>query len=494
MQMHQDVSIAMSASGLEYYRHLVSSSEIDQLVRTMERPLKPAIRVNTLKIDVDEARRTWPRRYDWRIQPLPFCAEGWQITEHRGDLGLGRTLEHKMGFYYIQDAASMLPAEMFRYDGDPHSSVLDMAAAPGGKTTHLVCKLNDRGLFVANDSSARRIGALRSNLQDWGAMGSVITNYPGERYGNWFPEAFDKVLLDAPCSGENLRVAERRKSRFVSTKERQRLYNRQVGLLTSAFQAVKPGGEIVYATCTLAPQEDEAVLDALLSLYPREATIESVDHVLPIPAPGLLSDGERQFSVEIRSAVRLWPHLYDTSGFFAAKIGKRDSVSVQRHVPPRQSLPEAGLNAMSCQEQVGVVNYLLDAYGFNLADVVEKQSLTFWKREESVYLIPELFLSLFADLRCVTMGMLLGIESEKGFIPSHELVARFSSHFVERRLPISNEQSKIWLTGRDIRGLDALPHTLGTVILLEDDEHRFLGRGKVLGNRIRNMLPRRLVY
>ncbi|MGH2592120.1 MAG: NOL1/NOP2/sun family putative RNA methylase, partial [Anaerolineae bacterium] len=299
---------------LEPYRHLLSLTDLAQIEASIQRPLLPDLRINTLKIGVDEARQAWPAWYGWDVQPLPFCSTGWRIAD--GGAELSRTIEHRMGFYYIQDAASMLPAEMFRFEEESRPLVLDMAASPGGKTTHLACKINDTGLIIANDTSGGRIGALRSNLQDWGAISTAITNYPGERFGNWFPEVFDKVLLDAPCSGESLRTAERRKSRPVSTKEREQLHQRQARLLTSAFQALKPGGQVAYATCTLAPEEDEAVVEALLNLYPQQATVEAVDRILPIPAPGLASDGERAFHPQVPRAVRLWPHLYDTSGFF----------------------------------------------------------------------------------------------------------------------------------------------------------------------------------
>ena len=202
-----------------------------------------------------------------------------------------------------------------------------MAASPGGKTTHLAAKIDDRGVILANDSSSGRIAALRSNLQTWGSFSTALTSYPGERYGEWFPDTFDQVLLDAPCSGESLRTAERRKTRFVSQTERLQLQRRQIKLLESALQAVKPGGQVVYSTCTLAPEEDEAVLDALLDRYPQQIAIESVDRLLPTPAPGLTHDGHHAFHPDVSKAVRLWPQLYDTSGFFAALIRKRDVIA-----------------------------------------------------------------------------------------------------------------------------------------------------------------------
>ncbi len=473
---------------LDRYYSFLSVEEFTQLEATLQRPLPPALRVNPLKIDLETARRTWPIEYGWQVQPVPFCESGWQING--SEQNLSRTLEHRMGFYYIQDAASMLPAEMFDYDDDA-PIILDMAASPGGKTTHLASQIDDRGLIIANDSSSGRIAALRSNLQTWGAMSTALTSYPGERFGEWFPETFDKVLLDAPCSGESLRTAERRKTRFVSAKERLQLQQRQIKLLASAFQAVKAGGQIVYATCTLAPEEDEAVIDALLKQYPQQAAIESVDRILPIPAPALTSDGTHEFHPDLRRAVRLWPHLYDTSGFFAALIRKRDSIDVEGAAPPVRTLAQAGFAPLSSARQRELIKWLLETYGFDLQAVMERQHIGLWQRDRSIYALPERFTDPFSDFPCIAIGMLIGEWSDDAFIPSHELVARFSTKFSGQRLTLSDEQSNPWLNGSDLRGLTSLPYPMGSVIVVEDEKRRFIGRGKVLRDRLRNLLPKR---
>lgn len=477
------------------YRHLLNPDEFAQLEAAMQRPLPPALRVNTLKIDLEEARRVWPIEYGWQIQPVPFCRSGWQINGN--EESLSRTIEHRTGFYYIQDAASMLPAEMFNYDDD-FPLILDMAASPGGKTTHLASKINDRGLIIANDSSSGRIGALRSNLQTWGTMSTALSSYPGERFGEWFPDTFDKVLLDAPCSGESLRTAERRKTRFVSAKERLQLQHRQIKLLLGAFQAAKPGGQIVYATCTLAPEEDEAVIDALLKRYPHQVRIEAVDRILPTAAPALTNDGKHEFDPEVSQAIRLWPHLYDTSGFFAALIRKRDSmespsfggIGVESTAPPIRSLAQAGFAPMTSQQQHEVIEYLHETYGFDLSVVIDRQRLKLWQRDRSAYALPDRFVSAFADFPCIAVGMLIGEWSDEVLVPSHELIARFSPQFTGQRWMLADDQVTHWLTGVDLRGL-TLPYPAGRVILLEDERHRFVGRGKVLRNRLRNLLPRR---
>lgn len=471
---------------LDAYRRFLSDADFAQLEEAIRRPLPPAIRINTLKIDAEEARRNWPEEFGWQIQAVPFCPTGWQIVE--GGDNLSRTVEHRLGRYYIQDAASMLPVEMFDLGAIERPLILDLAASPGGKTTHLACKTNDAGLILANDTSASRIGALRSNLQDCGAIGVAVTNFPGERFGNWFPETFDAALLDAPCSGEGLRTAERRKTRPVSDKERKQLHHRQTRLLAAAFHAIKPGGQVVYATCTLAPEEDEAVVDALLKAYPRQAAVESVERILPVAAPALTSDGEREFDPQVARAVRLWPHRCDTSGFFAALIRKRDSTPVQTQSLPTRAQP--GFEPVSPAEQVRLIDELRQSFGFDLGEVIDRQALVLRRRGKAVYAVPELHLSHFAELPVVAAGLLIG-ERVEGFVPSHELVSRFSDRFVEHRFRLAGEQCARWLAGYDLRHPDATPYPPGTLILAEDHRGRFLGRGKVLSDRIRNMLPKK---
>ncbi len=470
---------------LDRYQPFLSPEDFARLQDAIACPLPDALRVNTLKIDLETARSTWPMEYGWQIQTVPFCETGWQISGHAESLS--RTIEYRTGFYYLQDAASMLPAEMFDYSVE-FPLVLDMAASPGGKTTHLAAKINDRGVIFANDSSSGRIAALRSNLQTWGSFSTALTSYPGERFGEWFPDTFDQVLLDAPCSGESLRTAERRKTRFVSQTERLQLQRRQIKLLDSAVHSVKPGGQVVYSTCTLAPEEDEAVLDALLQRYPNQLAIEGVS--LPMPAPGLTQAGEIEFQSEVSQAVRLWPQLYDTSGFFAALIRKHDAMAGEQTSPPERSLARAGFAALKENQHHTLVAALLDTYGFDLAAVLERKHLELLQRGAAIYTVPDQLLLHFADFPCIAIGMLVGEWVEDRFIPSHELVARFSAQFTQQRFALSAEQVKVWWNGGDLRGSN-VPYSTGSIVLMEDEKRRYIGRGKVLRDRVRNLLPRR---
>jgi 16S rRNA (cytosine1407-C5)-methyltransferase len=474
---------------LEKYQHRLSADQFDQLQRSIARPLAPALRINTLKIDLDTAQSTWPDWYGWQTRSIPFCSTGWQISGN--DRALSQTIEHRTGFYYIQDAASMLPAEMFDYSSSDWPLVLDMAASPGGKTTHLVSKINDRGLVIANDSSSGRIPGLRSNLHSWGAMSIALTSYPGEKFGEWFPDTFDKVLLDAPCSGESLRTAERRATRFVSDKERLGLQRRQINLLTSALQAVKIGGQVVYSTCTVSPEEDEAVLQALLMQFPDRFEIESVNHLLPTPAPALEAYDDQPYSSQIQHAVRLWPHLYDTSGFFAALIRKTGQIENETSSPPDRSLANSGMRPIALQPKQQLFKQLRDNFNFDLESILSAQQLELLQRNESVYAVPEKLLSQFENFPCIAVGMLIGEFGDEEFTPSHELITRFGSKFTGRRLMLNDEHVKVWLNGGDLRSIESIPYSNGSIILIEDDRHRLLGRGKVLRDRLRNLLPKR---
>jgi len=472
---------------LATYRQFLSAEDAARLEAALARPRTPAIRINTLKTTVERARATWPVWYGWQVEPVPFCPAGWWVAD-QGAHPIGDTLEFQMGDYYIQDAASMLPAELFSDADAP--LILDLAAAPGGKTTHLASRYGDRGVILANDSSARRIAALRSNLQTWGVFGALVTNFPGERIGAWFPEAFDRVLVDAPCSGDTLRVSTGRKQRVVSERERAALCQRQDALLTSALRVARVGGEIVYSTCTMAPEEDEGVLDGLLRAFPGAVEIEGAERVA-IHAPGLTSDGSRTFEPGVALALRLWPHLYGTSGFFAARLRKTAPTPGPHEPPPFRRWEQSGLTPLAERDAARIMADLRDDFGFDFAPIAAARGLTLWAREKAVYALPEQLVGAFRDVPHAAAGLLIGQWAGDAFLPAHELVSRFWDLFTDARARLPDDRVAAWRAGRDLRALPATPYPPGTLILFEDARGRFVGRGRLQRDRVRNLLPRR---
>ncbi len=461
------------------YEQFLSADEIAALSAALEQPLYPSIRLNTLKVDrsIIEA---WAVRFGWQLEPVSFCATGWQILNNP-EIPLGRTLPHRMGQYYIQDAASMIPVEMFSEADRPF--ILDMAAAPGGKTTHLVDRYADRAFIVANDSSQKRMTALRSNLQTWGAMGVMLSNYAGEQLGNWFNEAFDKVLLDAPCSGDTLREETGNKKRHVSDTERERLSQRQLALLISGVRALRVGGELVYSTCTLNPEENEGVLSALVRDYPVE--IEAVEG---FPHTGIVAEG---FHPSVGRAVRLWPHLFRTSGFFSARLRKLDVVPAIELEPPTSH----GTWVRVRDEKISsIVQQLKDDYSFDFEPIIAEYRLDLYRKGEHIYAIPTNLMAEFGDLTVMSIGLLIGQYEKSRFIPSHEFVSRFWEQFIGCRYLLADPQLQdIWLAGRDLRNVEVPQSLMKQVLLLHNEHEEFIGRGHAQPTRIRNLLPKRVI-
>jgi 16S rRNA (cytosine1407-C5)-methyltransferase len=492
---HQDAQTPVDKA-LERFRHLLPPGEYQALLAELQKPYYPAVRANKLKTDPQRSIKEWQRLYAWRVEGIPYCREGWWVKE--SPQPISSPVEHRLGFYYIQDAASMLPVMLFNLSHSRRPLILDMAASPGGKTTQLVDRSGDQGLVIANDSSKDRITALRLVLQNWGAMNIAVTRFPGENIGGWLPDTFDYVLLDAPCSMQNLRNTENRPMRPVSDRERQFLARRQERMLISALQAVKTGGEVVYSTCTLNPEENEAVLDAVLRLYGSAVALKNPDDVLPKPAPALttaqIEDVQLTFLPQIRSAVRLWPHTFGTSGFFSAVLTKQAPIPTEASAPPQRPFDRTGLQRLKTKESQRVNDILLQSYGFDFEEVLELQHLSLWRRRGIIYALPDMWMDQFSHLPFQAVGIRVAEEIKDQLQPSHEWVARFGTQFGAGRFVLQDERTEPWLRGEDLHGEISENYRKGQIVLVVDHQGRIYGRGKVLTNRLRNMLPTWSVY
>jgi 16S rRNA (cytosine1407-C5)-methyltransferase len=268
---------------------------------------------------------------------------------------------------------------------------------------------------------------------------------------------------------------------------------RQERLLVSAFQAVKPGGQIVYSTCTLAPEEDEGVVDGLLKRFAGSVEVVDVSRKLTAGANGLISEGVKDFDAALHNSVRLWPHIYGTSGFFAVRLTKLNPVGVDLQPAPSRQLARTGLVELSSKEITLLGSRFLQLYGFDLRSTLEEQELSLWKRGSAVFTLPEAFLRRFADLPFEAVGLLLGEESGDGFELSHEWVARYSYKFSSGFYILPEENVPAWLHGEDIRGMPFNGYPASSLVVVVDQSRRLLGRGKIQTQRLKNLLPRRLV-
>ena len=386
----------------------------------------------------------------------------------------------------------MLPPELFDFSEIEAPLVLDMAASPGGKTTHLAALTGDAGLVIANDGSRSRIPALQIVLRNWGAACQAVTCLPGEAFGSLTPDTFDAVLLDAPCSMQGLRSAETHISRSITINEIESLASRQLRLLESALRAAKPGGQVVYSTCTLSPQEDEMVLAALLKRFPHQIRIEDVSARLPKPAPAITNFEGRELPDQVRHALRLWPHQLGTAGFFTARITKLDSLPEATDGSWR--VPPANMNYRPIlrKDKQRIALFMNDLYGLSLDEILEKSSLEVAMHKEQYYLVSGKLKETFSKLPLLSAGLPLGKPFKEGLQIAHEFVSRFGDRFTNGILILADEFMASWLRGEDIRGYRSNGTPMGEIYAVRDRFGRNLGRGKLSADRLKNMLPTRL--
>jgi len=489
-QTSPDATAPVSAAVLaEAYRDLLSDTEYQALIASLDQPLPPSFRVNPLKTTPDFIPNLIVK-YGWQLEPIPFCPTGYRVL-NAAPSALSATLEHKLGLYYIQEAASMLPVELFT-TFDPADLILDMAASPGGKTTHLVSRSGDHGLILANDSSQGRIQSLRFVLQNWGAVNYAVTRFPAERFGEWCPTVFDKILLDAPCSMQGLRTAESHHVRPVTSRESTQLSRRQRAMLSSAVHALRVGGEVVYSTCTLLPEEDEMVVDAILREFPAVLEVSDVQYRLPHPAPGLPHYQGVSFSDPVQRAVRLWPHRLDTAGFFACHMRKTAPIVSPSKPAPFRPLDQVSYHVFTSREEDAFCNGFIDNFGFDLADNLAAFGRTLVRHYEQVFIFPSMLLERFSGLPVQAAGMLLGEQTPEGFLPSQAWVSRYGAQCTRAVLRLDEVSTPAWLAGENLDLPAALPPQDNSYLVILDATGIPLGRAVRTPSGLKNLLRKRM--
>ncbi len=276
--------------------------------------LRRSIRVNTLKMSVEELKKRLEE--EWELVPIPWCKEGFWIKNIKtGRRDIGNLPEHALGYFYIQEAVSMIPPIVL--GAKPGEIVLDMCASPGSKASQIAAMMKNKGVFVANDYKTLRMKPLSLNLQRCGITNNIITLMEGR----WFKDIkFDRILVDAPCSGTGTIRKSLKTLRMWNPNMIRRLAGTQKQLICQAFSCLKKGGTMVYSTCSLEPEEDEAVIDYFLSKC-GDAKLEEIEIDIKRGEPVMEFDGNT-YNPEVKKCLRIWPQDNDTEGFFVVKIKK----------------------------------------------------------------------------------------------------------------------------------------------------------------------------
>ncbi len=460
-------------------RELLAAEEYEALLVAFDRPSRVGLRVNTLKISVADFISIAP----FSLAPVgEWEPAGFLVTD---DSRPGRHPYHDAGLYYLQEPSAMVAAALLF--PAPGERVLDLAAAPGGKATHLLSRmmpaergarisalrrgLEAEGLLVANDTHAGRARLLADNLARWGAINALVTQDDPTRVAAAFGPVFDRVLIDAPCSGEGMF----RRGEPVEWSEAivAACARRQRGILTHAPALVKPGGRLLYSTCTFAPEENEQVISGFLAAEPDFHLIEPLRHEgFERGRPEWGSSASPEVAGQLSRAVRLWPHRFPGEGHFLTLMA-RDGANErgEESVPFRPTPPT--------REELGLWRaFAVDAL------TVEIPEERLHARNGRFYLLPK---DAYAPgrVRVVRHGLLLGEARPGRFHPAHDLALALTVDDIAHSLDCAAGDATLaaYLSGADLPNGGPDGWVLVTV-------NGFgLGWGKRAGGRLKNHYP-----
>jgi len=430
--------------------------EWEDLQAAWEAPLYQGIRVNTLKIEVKEFLDRCP----FALEPVPWTQDGFYYSPEERP---AKYPYHQAGLYYLQEPSAMAPAACLGVE--PGERILDLCAAPGGKSTQLAAASLGRGVLVSNDNSSERVKALVRNIERWGAVNCIVTNETPERLERYFPAFFDKILVDAPCSGEGMFRKNERAAKSWNSYNSSICSGMQKDILGQAASMLRPGGQLLYSTCTFAPEENEDVLADFLRGHPEFV-------LKPLPAfPGWESgrpDWAASQPQESRLADtrRLWPHKIRGEGHFLALLAKRGE----------NNLPDAAAPSNAALHPAWI-----DFMAENLSQPLPGP---FVQQDQFLYQVPPEVPSL-KGLKVPRPGWFLGTLKNNRFEPSQALALGLRQQDVQRYVSFPREDFRLdkYLKGETLLVDGCKGWTLVCV------EEFPLGWAKQTGEMLKNYYP-----
>lgn len=324
---------------------LLGEREYGEFIEALNGERQYGLRVNRLKIGTENFRKLSP----FGLEPVPWTEDGFYIS---GEDAPGRHAYYHAGFYYIQEPSAMLPGQIL--GAKPGERILDLCAAPGGKTVQIAAAMKGEGLLFSNDINAERVKALVKNIELCGVKNAIVLNESPEKLLNNFEGYFDRVLIDAPCSGEGMFRKDESAARSWESFKCERCTKLQEPILRSADKLLKPGGTLVYSTCTFSPEEDERMIAGFLHEHPDYRLAE-------IPKTAGIEGGRPQWAVaandseppafagDFTRAARLWPHRVRGEGHFVAKLVKAGDTMENQGCSDNTELA----NNMGCPDKSG---------------------------------------------------------------------------------------------------------------------------------------------
>ena len=387
--------------------------------KAMDEPPVRALRVNTDKISVDGFKAICP----FKIEPIPYVPNGFYFEQDK----IGNHPFHHAGMFYVQEPGAMAPAECVEVE--PDWWVLDMCAAPGGKSTQLKNKLGEGGLLVSNEIIPSRCKILTGNMERLGLKNTLTTCMDTARLATLYPNTFDMIMVDAPCSGEGMFRKEAAATSEWSTDNVKMCAARQAEILDNAAKTVKGGGYIVYATCTFSLEENEMTVDNFLQTHPQFELVPVSERVQKSTCDGIAFEGCK--CKNIKYARRFYPHKNRGEGQFMALLHNTlDSDASYLPKSNPQKIDKA------------VTDFLDDTLVEYQADFVQIYN------GNPVYFTPDFAVQKGAAFMCgVTIG-----EVRKNYIqPHHQFFSAMGDRF-KRKIELSSDDERLhkYLHGEQI--------------------------------------------
>lgn len=441
--------------------------EYDGFMESFGRERLHGLRLNLLKTSADAFLAKSP----FMLKPVPWAKEGFYYDN--GDRP-GRHPYHEAGVYYIQEPSAM--AVVTFLEPQPGEKILDLCAAPGGKTTQIASRMQGKGLLISNEIHPDRAKALSGNVERMGARNTVVTNESPGRLAECFPEFFDRIVVDAPCSGEGMFRKDEEAVKEWSSENVRRCALRQQEILDRAALMLKSGGRLVYSTCTFAPEENEMTVGTFLLSHP-EFTIEET------PSCGGLLSGVKEWGAGvtegIERTIRIWPHKAGGEGHFIAVLRKRSGGRVWKRKKPSYLHDRKALkDYFDFCEQCFI----------HPKEWTKKKELVLYG--EQLYLLPE-EMPGFDRLKVLRPGLHMGGFKKNRFEPSHALALALNKNEVRkfRDYPAMSSETVAYLHGETI--MDPSPTRENGWVLINVDGYS-LGFSKLSGGVLKNHYPKGL--
>ena len=391
--------------------------ECDAFLASYEKERALGLRVNTLKVPAAEFAEK--NQAAFSLRPVSWCREGLYYAQESRP---GRHPYHEAGAYYIQEPSAMAVVSLL--EPKPGEKVLDLCAAPGGKTTHIASRLEGCGLLVSNEIHPARAKILSQNVERMGIGNAIVTNEDSGSLARFFPDFFDCIVVDAPCSGEGMFRKDEQARNEWSEANVKLCAERQQEILDNAAEMLKPGGRMVYSTCTFSREENE---ESILGFLDRHEDFEAAEAERPV--------GFEAFTEgEIPGSYRIWPHKTAGEGHFLALMKKSEDA-------PETRIKLEAPTRMDKKNKAVMEEFFKDC-----------QWKPDWERVqikgEKVYLVPELPAKL-NGIHFLRNGLYMGDLKKNRFEPSQQLAMTLKASDYAGSVSLSPEDERI---GRYLRG------------------------------------------